>query len=936
MKRHLALLIAAFAISFSLCAEPVTPSQARRIAEGFFGKQSKSIKSSITPKSQDGKNAPYYIFNTGGKGFVIVAGDDVLGNIIGYSNDGSFTLEDAPSNLKAWLNTYAHYAKNATKPAVKSIQQAGAPIVEPLLGNINWGQGSPYNAQCPTYTSQGSTVNYYVGCVATAMAQIMQYYKYPTTGTGSRTYTSNIGPLSADFGSTTYRWDDMLDSYTGTSTQAQRDAVATLCAHLGISVNMTYDPSGSGAYSQMVGGALKNYFGYDKGISYISRDYYSSSEWITLIKTELNAKRPVFYSASNDDGMGGHAFVCDGYDSNDFVHINWGWEGRSNGYFMVNYLNPDDLGIGSGSGGYNTGQEIIIGIQPAGRANAIEFTPAIYGYTRFSASSYGNACLAMTYLENQDTDDFSGTMAAVLSQGDKVVKVLNSQPVTVKGVDPARNNLIDFVQLTMRDISTTADVPDGNYQLRFAYKTSDTNDWVLLRHSKGLPSYSDVVASNGSLNISTHVIHPDVELTQPIAIADEVFAKGSAYAQFTVFNKSEDVFLEKIQLKLTSATNPEESYVVENKIFNSRVYDNAQKEIYFLFDMPEQITSGKYEVTAFESKYESDIFDDSTVGRTVIDVLPESTTPVIRAASAISWIASPSNDQTIRQSESLLATFDARNYGASGDAAIRLCLKDQNNPDNEYVFLQSAAQNFGKGASANIRLYRRLDVNPGTYTFSAYYDTSNGAQPLSSSFDNGTITVEENTDLVATCTNFTLSKNLIKGQRTTGSFTIKALKDFSRTLYLRLRQFTNSGGEIVTMQTLRMTTGEEKNISFNYTPSVDYGQYTPILETKLTSSTFECVGGYDNYYSIINVGDGSGVSDVKSPQQLTVVSDGELTTVKCAEDNLNYIVVYDAMGRMVGKFYATDNQATFSLPLGLYLISAHTENGVLSVKHIVK
>lgn len=936
MKRQLALLIAAVAISFSLCAEPVTPSQARRIAEGFFGKQSKSIKSAITPQTQEGSDAPYYAFNAGGEGFVIVAGDDILGNIIGYSNEGSFSMEGAPSNLKAWLNTYAQYAKEATKHAAKSIQQAGIPVVAPLLGNIKWGQGSPYNAKCPTYTSQGSTTNYYVGCVATAMAQIMQYYKYPSTGTGSHSYTSNIGTLSADFGNTTYHWDDMLDSYSGASTQTQRDAVATLCAHLGISVNMTYEPSGSGAYSQMVSGALKNYFGYDKGISYISRDYYTSSEWMAFIKNELDAKRPVFYSASNDDGLGGHAFVCDGYDSNDFVHINWGWEGKSNGYFMVNYLNPDDLGIGSGSGGYNTGQEIIIGIQPSGKTNAIKFTPAIYGYTRFSASAYGGACLAMTYLENQDTDDFTGNFAAVLSQDGKVVKVLCSQSVTVKGVDPTRSNLFDFVQLTMRDIPTTADVSDGNYQLRFAYRTSDADDWILLRHSKGLPSYADVTASNGTLNISTHAIHPDVELTKPIAISDEVYAKGSAYAQFAVFNKSEDVFLEKIQLKLTSTTDPEESYVVENKIFNSRVYDNAGKEISFLFDLPEQITGGKYEVSAFESKYESDIFDDSKVGRTVIDILPESTVPVIRATSALSWIASPSNTQTICQGESLLATFDVRNYGASGNAAIRLCLKDVNDANEEYVFLQSASQAFDKGTSANVKLYRRLDLNPGTYKFQAYYSTENGTQPLASSFENGTITVDENPDLVATCSDFTLSDNLVKGQRTTGSFTIKALKDFSRTLYLRLRQFTNSGGEIVTMQTLRMSAGEEKTIDFRYTPSVEYGLYTPILETKISSSTFECVGGYDNYYSIINIDDGSGISDAKQDQQLTVISAGDITTVKCTDDTLHHIIVYDVMGRMIGKYYATDNQATFSAPRGLYLITAYTDNGNYAIKHLIK
>lgn len=937
MKKHLALLIASVAISFSLYAEPVTPSQARRIAERFLGTHSKSIKSTITPRTSSGTDiAPYYVFNTDGRGFVIVSGDDAIGSIIGYSDSGTFSIEDAPSNLTTWLDTYSRYATKATKCISTQVIKSGTPIVEPLLANILWAQGSPFNAKCPTYTSQGTTTNYYVGCVATAMSQIMRYYKYPQQGTGSHSYKSNIGDLSADFGNTTYQWDDMLENYTGTSTQEQRDAVATLCAQVGVSVNMTYEPSGSGAYSQLVPGALKNYFGYDKGISYLVRDYYTSDEWMSFIKQELDAKRPVYYSASNDDGLGGHAFVCDGYDSNGFVYINWGWEGKSNGYFMVNYLNPDDLGIGSGSGGYNTGQEIIIGIQPSGKDNAIDFIQPIYGYTRFTASAVGGSCLAMTYLQNHNTEDFNGTIAAVLTQNSKVVKVLSTQEVTVGKVDPTKKPIMDFVQLTMRDIPTTAtDVSNGNYHLCFAYKSLNSDkDWTLLRHSKGLPSYADVTIENGVLNISTHAIVPNVELTKPITFDGDVYAKGSAFGTFAVQNKSNDLFLDNIKLRLTSVNNPEETYIVDNKTFNSRVYDNAEKDIYFLFDVPEDIVSGKYTVTAFENKYESSPFDDSNVGRTIIDILPETKTPVIRATSAIDWIASPSNEQTINQGENLLATIDVRNYGAAGQASIKLCLKDEN--DKEYVFLQTATQDFKKAGNTNVKFYRRLDLNPGTYKFIAYYVTTEGTFPLVSSFDDRSVTVGNNEDLSAICENFTLPTELIKGQRYTGSLTIKALKDFSRTLYVRLRQFTNSGGEIVAMQSLSMSAGDTKTVNFKYTPAIDYGNYTPLVETRITSSSFEPVGNYDKYYNIFCVSDGSGITNVGADNDINIISDNGIVTVSSQSSNIAQILAYDTTGRLIGKYLVNDQQAAFAIPSGIYIFSIHTDNGIYTTKHIVK
>lgn len=937
MKKHLALLIASVAISFSLYAEPVSLSQARRIAENFLGKQSKSIKSTITPRVKgvaSASNAPYYIFNSDNS-FVIVSGNDALGDVIAYGDNGTFSLEGAPSNVTTWLSNYARYAEEATTSTARHIKAAGTPVVEPLLGNILWGQDAPYNDKCPTYSNQGTTTNYYVGCVATAMSQIMRYYKYPEKGTGKYSYVSNVGELSADFGNTTYLWDDMLESYAGTSTQAQRDAVATLCAHIGISVNMTYEPAGSGAFSQVVPGAMKDYFGYDKGVSYLVRDYYTSEEWMALIKKELDAKRPVYYSASNDDGQGGHAFVCDGYDSNGFVHINWGWKGKSNGYFMVNYMNPDDLGIGSGSGGYNTGQEIIIGIQPSGKPNALDFIHSLYGYTRFSASVNGGSCMAMTYIVNEDSYDFNGSIAAVLTQNGNIKAVLATQDLSLKGVNPSSKNITDMAYFTMRDIPVTADVADGNYHMSFAYKAAGNSEWTILRHSMGYPSYAEVTASNKQLNITTHVVSPDAELTKRITFDGEVYAKGSAYASFAVFNKSTEVFLNNIRLKLTSVSDPSKSYLVDSKTLNSRVYDNAEKDINILFDLTDDIVPGKYTVTAVEKGFESYDFDNTNVGATTIEVLAECNAPIIRAASAFDWIASPSNERKIAQGESLLVSFNARNYGTEGNADVTLYLKDVNS-DKEYVFVGLAAQNFKKGTATNLKFFKRLDVNPGTYKVMAYATTTAGTAAVPYNYDDCTITVESNPDIALVCTDFTLPETLVKGKQVTASITIKALQDISRYVYVRLRKFENKGGEIVTMNNVKMNAGEEKTINFRYSPGVALGDYVPLVESKVSSSTFETVGNFDNYYKVYHVTDGSGIGSINTQSQLTVTNANGITTVAAGDEEIQFVEVYNIAGQYLGKHYATESKCTFALDNGFYIINATTAHGVVALKHVVE
>ena len=265
-------------------------------------------------------------------------------------NSRSYGLDSDSYQLNIIFNT----------SGAETVQAAPRKAVAPLLGDMMWNQDEPYNDMCPSYDLNARCAT---GCIATAMAQVMYYHRWPETGVGAHTYSPSIlggGTLTADFGNTRYAWDDMLPTYDATSSEASREAVALLMLHCGIAVDMEYSTS-SGAGSAEVAMALATYFNYDKGVAYRQRTNYGSLEWDNAIKSEIDAGRPVI--ATGRSSAGGHAFVFDGYDDNGLIHVNWGWSGMSNGYFRTTALMPPVQGVGGADGGYNYDQQIITGIQ---------------------------------------------------------------------------------------------------------------------------------------------------------------------------------------------------------------------------------------------------------------------------------------------------------------------------------------------------------------------------------------------------------------------------------------------------------------------------------------------------------------------------------------------------------------------------------------------
>jgi parallel beta-helix repeat protein len=306
-----------------------------------------------------------YIYNIGDQGFVIISGNTVLPPVLAYSDQGNFPdLENAPENFASWIRHYdemiVYAISNGIEPEAKIQRQwndaaqgvfgsRNAKTVAPLI-STHWNQDCYYNEYCPATSGGGwwggPCGHVYAGCVACAMAQVMKYWDYPTTGFGSHSYVHSVyGEQSANFGATTYHWDQMPNELWDSN-----DAVATLMYHCGVSVDMNYSASGSGAQSKDVETAMRSYFGYC-GAKYREKSKYSDEAWIAMLEAELDLSRPIYYSGH--DGENGHAFVCDGYDGNDYMHFNFGWSGAGDSYYSIYDVN-----------GYNQGQAAVMNLFP--------------------------------------------------------------------------------------------------------------------------------------------------------------------------------------------------------------------------------------------------------------------------------------------------------------------------------------------------------------------------------------------------------------------------------------------------------------------------------------------------------------------------------------------------------------------------------------------
>lgn len=397
------LLLVCLAVASTASANPITENQAREIAAHFMAKQFPTLgtmpRISLKAMAPSSGNAAYYVFNApmANKGYVIIAGDDRVPAVLGYSDSGSFDADDVPPALQEWLDGYAAQVEAIAAGAPPEVRNASRPAIDPMVP-VRWGQGMPYNVLLP-HVNGSENAHAYVGCVAVAMAQVMAYWQYPSRPTQTiegyisypgRTYEVTMPTLQPiDFD-----WDNMHDTYyTNDSTSVAAHAVATLMQYSTTSLKSSFGLTSTGSYTRNIPEKLMTYFGYKNSAHYIYRENFSTEGWEGVIYDELAAGRPVAYGGNKQSA--GHAFVCDGYDGEGRFHINWGWAGKSNGYFLLNLLNPSAEGIGSAAGayGYVLGQGAGIGLEPddgnSGEAafSFEELTINSSSTTRSSASS---------------------------------------------------------------------------------------------------------------------------------------------------------------------------------------------------------------------------------------------------------------------------------------------------------------------------------------------------------------------------------------------------------------------------------------------------------------------------------------------------------------------------------------------------------------------
>ena len=787
---------------------------------------------------------PYYVFNaSGNNGFVVVAGDDRLPAVLGYADNGSLDLDNAPDALIALLDmSTAMIDRLSTTSTVTS---TGDVVVAPLLGDITWGQDTPFNTMCPTL-SNGTRG--YVGCVATAMTQIMKFYNYPERGTGSHSYIDGGQALSANFGNTVYNWDEMPAVVPDAPTDAQIAAYSTLCAHVGISVEMQYAAGGSGAYTMMVPGALTDYFGYSPSLRMHSRSYYNTDEWMSMIRGELDAQRPVYYAATSEDGLGGHAFVCDGYDSEGYVHINWGWYGRSNGFFSINHLNPGELGTGGGSGAYNIQQEILTDFVPARQGDVK--THSIYGATRMSVSYFGTDMMMMCYVENLDTKPFNGSLLAVLTDTDNnIVCELASEPLSVPEFKNGRSG---SVLMTMRSVPATCpgNVPDGAYRVRYAYRADGSDEAMVLRHPLGLPAYANCkVMDNQLYNVEASNVVPDVKVTDLKADGD-IYANGSARFTAHINNLSDEFRLSKISLRLTSVDDANITCTASTDV---NIYDLSRADIVIHLDMPAELPAGDYKVTMYHDGYEDYPFD---VENTVVTVKPESKIPVIRLTGTPLLSNMTSGNTVMERDDRVAIALPVKNYGAAGSSMLVCRLTPVDKPDAASCVLGAQSVEWTKGDYSNKSITAVMRANPGQYRLDINQMIAEGVEiPVEGYDDPVTIEIVESPNTAIEVTAFNFPDKIAAGERVTCTLSVKALANVSGTLYVRLRRYTYTNGELVYMKSgLNLKAGDTADYTFNYRNSLADGMYVLMVETG-SSSVQYTAAGHDIYYREVALGD---------------------------------------------------------------------------------
>lgn len=560
MKFYLSLLLW-LAIGWSAAAGPVGRREALKIAIRFVEVDHSSQLRSAIAEEMSGQAQSYYIFNDVRKqGFVIVSGDDNLPAVIGYSDRGYVDVANMPEQLASLLKHYERRVKQlrtatsglGDSRSLRNLSRYPKPVVAPLVKSV-WNQDEPYNNMTPSVGSAHAPT----GCLATAMAQIMYFHKWPEQGEGSNSYQPQYKAApgarfyyprqSVDFSKSTYDWSNMQDVYRRDNgqdgwTAESAKAVALLMRDAGVAVNMGYTPRESGAFISDAEKAFRNHFGYQTHA--IIRDSSDEDYVLSSLKKEFDNGYPVLMTGVG--ALGGHAWVIDGYDENGYVHVNWGWGGLSDGYYELNFMNPQGLGIGGGGGKFNQAQFFIFtrpkgkeGVTPLDLQPRLSFTQSMMSLVQ-PATDWGKKIITVQYMQvaNLSVPSYTGRLGVALyNDKDEQLRVFT-------GADVAYD--VDMYMYVPAQIRLAVDLngielADGVYTLRAVSQevVSTSNKqpkgaWLPI----GAANRIEIEAEAGSLSLVDAGHKPRLKLTSQPKEVYRIVLGRSGSTSLEIYNSS--------------------------------------------------------------------------------------------------------------------------------------------------------------------------------------------------------------------------------------------------------------------------------------------------------------------------------------------------------------------------------------------------------------
>lgn len=474
--KKIALFISLALLSMMVSAGPRNVQQARRAVSHFA-----NLQHAYTAIQPDGQSA-FYVFNKPeGQGFVIVSADDRAYTVLGYSDSGSWEENDMPDNLRVWLDGYMQELESMDQLSDYMAQNASTAAYTPVapICKTQWNQKTPYNNFCPLYSGAHAAT----GCVATAAAQIMKYHAYPAHGVGSHSYkwaneNGDSITLSADFANTTYDWANMLNTYSITTPKIQADAVATLMYQCGIACNMKYGRSSTATTSTMAR-ELINTFSYDKSLRPLYKDYAGDTVLLNAIQADLLAGRPVLMRGRTVDDEG-HAFVCDGIDADGLLHINWGWGGKSDGYYRISALAPSSQGTGGSASNraYTQSVQIFTGIRPdAGGDYVPHLICEKVRILRTSLERKDTVKFVVDTLRNRGYGTWEGNLRLYIYQNGELYKTRNiTKNYTLKS----------WTVYYSRAYNAVISYPPGEYEIVMSIRSADDEEAYVPLYCRGV------------------------------------------------------------------------------------------------------------------------------------------------------------------------------------------------------------------------------------------------------------------------------------------------------------------------------------------------------------------------------------------------------------------------------------------------------------------